>query len=544
MSSFKTLAGGTNVRLTNKATPQTKPAGNAPVAQVKNNAGGFVFEITALQKLDRFLIIGTTGGSFYTSEKNILPQKVDDVINLIKANGKVVVDRVVEISQAGRAKNNDYALLAMALVFAHGDVATKLYAKDKVPLVARTGTHFLHFVAFANGLRGWGRSLKTVVQKWYADKTVDNLAYQIVKYKQRDGWAHKDVLKLCHVKPGSDTVRQNLYKFISKGPEGLAAGDMVPQILIAAEQAKTCSSTELVKLIQDHRLTHEMIPNEMKARPEVWEALIPHMGLGALLRNLNKITAVGLLKPFSATGNIVRAKLGDIEAIKKDRLHPMAVLVAQKIYAQGKGDKGSLVWTPDQSIVGALEDTFYAGFQAVEPSGKNHYLALDVSASMTWPSSVCTGAQQITAREASAVMAMVTVRTEPYTYIAGFSAGMVEISITAKDTLPQVIKKIQSLGASGTDCSLPMLDATNRKLDVDCFTIYTDNETWAGGTHVFQAMRQFRQALHKPEAKLITVGMAVNDFSIADPTDRNMLDVVGFDTATPRFISDFAAGNL
>jgi 60 kDa SS-A/Ro ribonucleoprotein len=41
-------------------------------------------------------------------------------------------------------------------------------------------------------------------------------------------------------------------------------------------------------------------------------------------------------------------------------------------------------------------------------------------------------------------------------------------------------------------------------------------------------------------AKLIVVGMASNGFSIADPNDAGMLDVVGFDTATPQVISGFA----
>ena len=36
--------------------------------------------------------------------------------------------------------------------------------------------------------------------------------------------------------------------------------------------------------------------------------------------------------------------------------------------------------------------------------------------------------------------------------------------------------------------------------------------------------------------------MTANGFSIADPTDAGMLDVVGFDTATPQLISDFARG--
>lgn len=40
--------------------------------------------------------------------------------------------------------------------------------------------------------------------------------------------------------------------------------------------------------------------------------------------------------------------------------------------------------------------------------------------------------------------------------------------------------------------------------------------------------------------KLVVVGMVANGFSIADPNDAGMMDVVGFDTATPMLISDFA----
>jgi 60 kDa SS-A/Ro ribonucleoprotein len=40
-------------------------------------------------------------------------------------------------------------------------------------------------------------------------------------------------------------------------------------------------------------------------------------------------------------------------------------------------------------------------------------------------------------------------------------------------------------------------------------------------------------------AKLVVVAMSSDGFSIADPDDAGVLDVVGFDTATPRVISDF-----
>ena len=58
-----------------------------------------------------------------------------------------------------------------------------------------------------------------------------------------------------------------------------------------------------------------------------------------------------------------------------------------------------------------------------------------------------------------------------------------------------------------------------------------------------QALRDYRHA-SGIEARLVVVGMVSNGFSIADPADPGMLDVVGFDTATPQLIADFARGTL
>jgi 60 kDa SS-A/Ro ribonucleoprotein len=40
-------------------------------------------------------------------------------------------------------------------------------------------------------------------------------------------------------------------------------------------------------------------------------------------------------------------------------------------------------------------------------------------------------------------------------------------------------------------------------------------------------------------ARLIVVGMVANGFTIADPDDPGMLDVVGFDTSAPALMADF-----
>ena len=88
-----------------------------------------------------------------------------------------------------------------------------------------------------------------------------------------------------------------------------------------------------------------------------------------------------------------------------------------------------------------------------------------------------------------------------------------------------------------------MLYARARELEIDTFVIYTDSETWAGDVHPAQALREYRQR------RASTPGWSWSAwsrtaFSIADPNDPGMLDVVGFDTATPQLIADFARGAL
>src|SRR4029077_16969099 len=102
------------------------------------------------------------------------------------------------------------------------------------------------------------------------------------------------------------------------------------------------------------------------------------------------------------------------------------------------------------------------------------------------------------------------------------------------------VKHMQDLSSrmGGTDCALPMLDALKKKMPIDVFVIYTDSETWAGYTHPTVALQRYREKMGIP-AKLVIMAMVPNGFSIADPNDGGMLDIVGFDTNAPLLISDF-----
>src|ERR1051325_1842258 len=117
-------------------------------------------------------------------------------------------------------------------------------------------------------------------------------------------------------------------------------------------------------------------------------------------------------------------------------------------------------------------------------------------------------------------------------------SGITRVSLSPRMRLDAVIEKVRAIPMGGTDCSLPMVWARRNKLNVAGFITYTDSETWAGNIHPAQALRQYRDEF-VGDAKALVVGMTSNGFSLADPNDRGMLDVVGFDTNAPAVIADF-----
>src|SRR5580692_2136204 len=548
-----------------RATPQSRPIPGS--TQVRNSNNGYSWQVDDWARLDRFLILGAEGGTYYITERELVKQNHDAIVRCIKADGVRAVNRILDISDVGRAPKNDPAIFALALVAAHGNDAAKALAFQNLGKVCRIGTHLFHFAQYVNALRGWGRGLRKAVAGWYASREADDLAHQAVKYQQRDGWSHGDLLRLAHPKAPSNQ-HEAVFRWMLKGADSLgerevkrkvrgkdrvakySATGQLPKFIEAFEQAKRASSaTEIVKLIGEFDLPREAIPTQWLNEAAVWEALLQRMPMTAMIRNLGKMTSLGLLAPFSDAQRLIVAKLGDEKALKRARIHPLAVLVAQKIYAQGHGDKGSLKWSPVSAVVDALDEAFYATFQNVEPCGKPVLLALDVSGSMA--QSQIAGSC-ISAREASAAMALITAATEPEHEIIAFSAaangyggmhGGGESGVTRADLSPRmrladVVKRVSSIPMGGTDCALQMLWAARNKLNVSGFITYTDSETWAGNIHPSQALRQYRNGF-VGDAKAVVVGMTSNGFTLADPNDRGMLDVVGFDTSVPAVIANF-----
>ena len=119
-----------------------------------------------------------------------------------------------------------------------------------------------------------------------------------------------------------------------------------------------------------------------------------------------------------------------------------------------------------------------------------------------------------------------------------YDTGLTPLATSPRQRLDDVLRATSELQFGGTDCALPMVEALKNRWAVDAFVIYTDSETWVGNIHPVQALRDYRERMGIA-AKLVVVAMASNGFSIADPDDAGMLDVVGFDAATPQLLGDF-----
>lgn len=516
--------------------------------QVKNNTGGYVFEVTAKNRLERFLILGTDGGSYYVGEKDLTQQNVDFIINLIKTDSTLVLDTVHDVSTNGRSYRNSAAIFVLALVLVHGSASDKLIASAIVPEIARTATMVYELAEYIDKLGGWGRAKRRAISNWFTSKTPEELGYQAVKYRQRNGWTLRDLMRLSH----PVGVNQNVGKFIL-GNYNMKFSDYTPDMpgvvhgFIRMQGAG--SVNQVVALLDEFpNLPWETIPTQFLKNPEIWKTLFYSGSLQgqALLRNVVRLSRIDAFNDLKFMGDYAK-KLTDKEMIKKTRLHPVQYLLAGLTYQNGQIKHGTdrwgygseqrvKDWTVKPKIKDALEAGFYDSFTNVESSGKRIRIGVDVSGSMTWSSAI---GSDITAAQGAAAMALVLAKTEDYVEILGFANTLRDLNISNSDSFDSVMRKTSNMTFGSTNPSLLIDRATN---DVDAFVVITDNEVNSGG-HPSQSLKKYRQA-RGLDSRLIVMGMTATNFTIADPNDPGMLDVCGFDANVPKVVNDFMNGKI
>lgn len=536
--------------------------------QKKNyDGGGYAFEPNAWTQFKKWLILGSDSPTYYATPQKLTVDNAKYALACLRKDPIRYIDTVAEVASKGLAPRRHTTLFAFALVFTHGSNAAKSYAREKLMSIVYTGDDIANFASMIVGekdsgvrvdyMRGWGRSVRNTVAAWYNGLSIEKLVYQLIKYRTRHGFSQGNLIKLSHPKPDTN-ARSAVYRWAVHGdvPEMNLQDESLEQ-LFAYEAAKTTVDSDgnpimeqkkkLINLIRLYGLPWEAVPNQWLNDPDVLKALFYNMPGQATLRQIPRLSNAGLLEDYEVKEELIR-RFGSHEYIRQQRLHPLKILQAHRIYSRGGGVRSS--WKTVPWVVDMLDGAFYLSFDNVEPTNKNVMINVDCSGSMLgnddgggwsiWPD--CSGLTGVSPMYAAAAMATIRMRTEPFFMLVGFSNGIQEIPIRSDSTLNEVYNAMKRVNAMATNIAAGMEYATKKGLPVDLFEIYTDNQG-NRGMHPSAAIDQYRNNTGR-DARVGFVAMVSYPHSVADPNKPYMMDFIGFDPTTPQMITRWASGEL
>lgn len=524
-----------------KQTPQTQPIKGREAEMVQGRSGGWMFKADIWQQLRRCLLIGTAQSTHYAGKQELTGEFVEVLKNAIALNPQRVAHEI-QYASDGRSINNSAPILALVLLSMGETPEAKTAFQKTFPKVVRTGSHFYEWMNYTKSMRGFGKIVREAGKGWLSQRNVRDLAYQLLKYQQRQGFSNRDALRLFHVKPLTEQHNE-LYKWVTKGWDNLPSAipsDSLAQIWWYEWLKRNPTKTH--EAIQKGRLTFEMAAPVGKMDKAAWQLLFNEMPIGAMLRNLGSLTELEVLSA-SAKDNLNRIEkvLNSAEHLRKGRIHPIDVLKALRTYQSGgKLGKSQKTWQPVPRIVDILERALELSFETLEPTGKTFLHAVDVSGSMSYYSVTSIG---LTCCEIAATMALATVKAEKNYVIRGFATEFRDLKITKKDSFTDAMKKASNQNFGGTDASVAYDWAIQNKFKADIFCFWTDCESWAGKKHPSQALAEYRRKVN-PHAKAVYVSLAPYNISLVDPNDPNSWDIAGFDPGTPKLIQMLASGEI
>lgn len=539
--SHRNLMGAINAQ----ANPSvTQPIPGREAEMTKTNTAGYGFKLSPMQHVERFLVLGTDGSTYHATGEKLAISALTSVNAAIAAgHGREIVDLAVEISHAGRAPKNDPALMTLAAVAMNAPSdKERAHAYANLPKVARISTHLFHFVDYCRQIRGKkgvsGNGIKRAIQRWYDRFTPEQFAYQTLKYQSRDGWSHRDMLRRFRPTFSGElgTAGNAIAKFIVKGEES----EGIPIILSMYKALhKSPEKKAALAAIREFNFSREMLPSQLLTDGDIQFELLTRAGLGTMIRNLGNNAKAGILGPLSEGEKWAMAAITDQAKLIKDRIHPIHVVQALKVYNQGRSVKGDGTWTVNPRITKALEDAFYLSFKAVQPSGKRMVIAVDTSGSMQ--GNAVLGSDLFRACEIAAIMAMVTVRTEPNAVVLGYDDQARQIPINANSSFADAMRAV--VGPPKHTCiAAPYQWAREHNVDVDGFMFISDNEVNAG-PHPANTKAGYERHVSHP-VRTVMCATSLTDFTLADPKDPGSLDIAGFDSAAPSIVSQFLGGKL
>lgn len=512
-------------------TPQGEPIPGREREMVPNRAGGYGFKISPLRQFERFLILGTFSGTYYATAYEMTKENVANALKVVDSHPREVAKLLEDVARNNRAYKWDPLLFTLAALFLSPDTEGRRLAEEVFPVVVRTGYHLLLFMRYYRYLRGRAsllRHVRRAIRRWFSYQDDERLAYQVLKYLRREGFAMWDVLRLAHPKP-ENPWRSEFYRFVSDYPRrrkrqietGLLTRNPYVRAFLRLREGDM-SPSDVARYIRDNAVVREFVPGRYLRYDEVWDALTDSMPYVALLRNLFNLHRRGILRTREM--EIAERIRSGTERLKPNPLYPLLAYVPLS-------DEDGI----PRSIINALEEAIIRSAASRTPLGLKILFALDVSGSMNWYVS----AYHTRLWQLGITLAWVMAQREPRMDFLAFDT-YIDWETTNRFSPSLTLSELLSIPVSsgGTDVSVPIEWALEKGREYDMIVIFTDEETWAGDEHPAQTLTRYRRKV-KPDTRLVVIAASPTAYSVGDPKDPLTLQVVGFDPTVMDVMATF-----
>ncbi|MBI5961107.1 MAG: TROVE domain-containing protein [Chloroflexi bacterium] len=500
---------------------------NPYVQATQTNPEGFPsFQRSDQEAYLQVLLTNTLTGTFYAQESELLKESLGLHLSMTQNDPAFAARALVHARSEGLMRLQPIVGLAY-LAKANLTLFHKVFSR-----VIQTPGDLTDFVEIVRGgvaPGGMGRSIKTAINLW-----LNGLSeYHAIKYATGgQGYSLRDVLRVTHPKPLTP-AQDAIFIWLTDAekwnqPDRRA---LTPQI-DAFEQLKRIETNgsdqaAVRALIAQGRLPYEVVTGMIKPDQDTWSGLMRQMPYMALMRHLNTLQRAGVLA-IESNARYVVDRLVSIDALRKAKILPFQLFTA---YRNFKAE------VPAERLVAeALTEAMDHAFVNLPDLGGAVCIAPDVSGSMS--GFIAKGETRYI--DIAGIFSGALLKANPQALVLPFENKVIDVQLSARDTLVTTADKLAKIGGGGTAVSAPISQLLDRKIRVDTFIGITDNIEWAkdqsGRLGFLPAWYEYKAKV-APQARAFLLTIAPYRHAVAPQDAADIHTIYGWNDSVLRYIA-------
>lgn len=415
------------------------------------------------------------------------------------------------------------------------------------------------------------KTIQKTIQKWYNSKSGQELAKIYGRHSGLYSWTHKDLIKYAHVK--SDTpekaavIKYILFGKLDESPEDTPEVKEVQQILKKIQTVrKTTDPAVAIPIINELKLNHNQINNQLHTSQEIWSAVLPQLSVQDILKLLPKLYKLGHLKASTPTQSKIVEVLTSPEQIKAHQIHPIEVFIHMKNYEKGgRPMDGRLVShlknekkisdeelekirsrnVPKCPVIkNCISKCLSLSYSNVSSTGKRYLITIEVPATDMY----CISNKNILGLEAALAYTLTVMKTEKDVTVAVYKENEIQlINLEKGGQFHENLNKLREQKSGDFSPAASIDWANNKKKHFDVFfnfmTHSHDFQKMDKLAKVVESVYRYKKKVNLQNVKVVSFSLSSMTSTVADGTP-NVLDVIGFDATIPKLVSAFIKGEF